>query len=107
MTSLSKATATSAPAPFSYAVHAALRPELLAAEKAACRTLPKAFEITLYNAEVRAALKDNRDHPVFNERWAECQHIVVQADNEIALAAKLKQLYPAEGGFVIEDIRAL
>ncbi|TNE60927.1 MAG: hypothetical protein EP335_18000 [Alphaproteobacteria bacterium] len=81
-----------------------LREELRAAgfrqEAAALRV----FEVVVHNREVRACLKNNREHPYFNDRWADGQHSLVAAADEIALARILKTMYPWAQGFVIDSI---
>ena len=63
------------------------------------------FEVSLYNKEVRALVKDNKSHSFFDDHWADRQiHGIVASD---AQEAKIlaKNRYPQKEGFVIESIR--
>lgn len=64
----------------------------------------RAFEVCVFNKDVRACLKDNQDHPFFSERWSDLQHTIILARDEIELADKMRELFPAADGFVIENI---
>ena len=64
----------------------------------------RAFEVCVFNRDVLASLKNNEDHPFYSERWGDAQHTIVLVHDEIDLALKLRELFPAKEGFVIESI---
>lgn len=64
----------------------------------------RVFEVCVYNRAVQVALKNNEDHAHYNERWCDSQHMIILARDEIELGDKLRGLYPADLGFVIEDV---
>ncbi len=64
----------------------------------------RTFEISVFNKDVRADLKDNRDHPIYSDRWCNAQRQLLTVCDEIELAKKLSELFPVKQGFVIEAI---
>lgn len=77
---------------------------LNAAEMIRGNSTLRAFEVSVFNQDVRACLKDNEDHPIYSERWCETQHAILLVRNEIDLAQKVAALFPVGLGFVIENI---
>ncbi|MBF0560874.1 MAG: hypothetical protein HQL37_02435 [Alphaproteobacteria bacterium] len=71
--------------------------------KSGCKT----FGVSLYNAEVRGLLKENRSHLFFADDWANehCQRVTAH-DPEEARSLALKRYRP-EDGFVITEITPL
>ncbi|MEL0106044.1 MAG: hypothetical protein ACO3MW_04020 [Rhodospirillales bacterium] len=62
------------------------------------------FEVSLYNKEVRALVKNNKSHNLFDDYWADLQvHGIVARDAEEARLLA-KQRYPKKEGFVIESV---
>ncbi|VBB69584.1 hypothetical protein RIEGSTA812A_PEG_1057 [invertebrate metagenome] len=65
-----------------------------------CRT----FAVSVYNADVRRLLKDNRSHAFFHDDWANehCQRVTAKdADEARALTyARLRR----EEGFVVTEV---
>lgn len=62
------------------------------------------FEVALYNKDVRALVKDNKSHGVFEDHWADRHiHGIVARDAREARSLA-RQRYPKEDGFVIEAI---
>ncbi len=74
------------------------------ADRCRAGTPLRAFDVSVYNGDVRACLKNNEDHPIFSSRWADTQHVVMIVLDEIELAARIRTLFPTEQGFVIENI---
>lgn len=64
----------------------------------------RTFEIRVFNKDVRAYLKENHDHPIYNDRWCDTQCRLLTVCDEIELAKKLSELYPVKQGFVVEAI---
>ena len=63
------------------------------------------FEVSLYNKEVRALVKNNQSHNFFDDHWANRQiHGIVASDAREARVLA-KQRYPQKEGFVIESVR--
>lgn len=63
----------------------------------------KVFKVHIYNAEVRAKLKQNDAHDFFSDQWAEGQFILVQAAGRDELKEIIVNRYPPKDGFVIES----
>jgi hypothetical protein len=63
-----------------------------------------AFDVCVYNSAVRGCLKANEEHPLYNDRWADPQHVIVLVKDEAALAQRLCQMFPVADGFVIQNI---
>jgi hypothetical protein len=62
------------------------------------------FEVSLYNKEVRALVKDNKSHNFFDDYWADRQvHDIVARDAKEARVIA-KQRYPGKEGIVIESV---
>ena len=64
----------------------------------------KSFEVTVYNREVRALVKQNRSHSFFDDHWADRHVCDVEARNEAEARAVAHRRFPPEDGFVIEDV---
>ena len=62
------------------------------------------FEFSVYNREVRAAVKDNVSHIRYGDHWADSQNqdIIASSENEAWKLVYAK--YPKEYGFVIEAL---
>lgn len=71
--------------------------------KSGCRT----FGVSLYNADVRSLLKDNRSHALFHDDWANehCQRVTARNEEE-ARALTYARFRPEEG-FIITEIVTL
>ncbi|NVJ99431.1 MAG: hypothetical protein HWE25_14860 [Alphaproteobacteria bacterium] len=78
--------------------------ELSEAERRRTAGRFRAFEVCVFNQDVLESLKNNEEHPFYNERWCEAQNTIVLAYDEIELALKLRELFPAKEGFVIKSI---
>jgi|GEM_PF-604282 len=74
------------------------------AERYRSDTLLRAFDVSVFNGDVRACLKNNEDHPIYSARWADTQHVVMIVMDEIELATRIRTLFPTGQGFVIENI---
>ena len=62
------------------------------------------FEISLYNKEVRALVKDNKSHNLFDDHWADSQTFGIVARDAQEARQLAKQRYPQKDGFVIETV---
>lgn len=67
----------------------------------------KAFEVIIYNREVRANLKDNIEHNAYDERWANPTRQEVQASDADEARRLAASHYPEEKGFVIASVTAI
>ena len=63
-----------------------------------------AYEVSIYNREVRAAVKDNESHIFFGDHWADLQFQDVNARTENEARELISMRYPPELGFVVEDL---
>ncbi len=66
-----------------------------------------AYEVSIYNRDVRAAVKGNKSHILFGDHWADIQFQDVQAQSETEARKLISQRYPPDQGFVIEELTAL
>ena len=66
-----------------------------------------AYEVSIYNRDVRAAVKDNKSHILFGDHWADIQFQDVQAQSETEARKLISQRYPPDQGFVIEELTTL
>jgi hypothetical protein len=64
----------------------------------------KAFEVTLYNKDVRAAVKENQSHLIYGDHWADAQIQDVMASDEVEALNLIDLRYPREEGFVIQKL---
>jgi len=62
------------------------------------------FEVTLYNKEVRALVKENQSHLLFEDHWADPQVRDVVAKSESEARDVIASRFPEDAGFVIEDV---
>ena len=63
-----------------------------------------AFEVFLYNRDVRAAVKENRSHELFGDHWADVQIQDVMAASEDKARRLISHRYPPEQGFVVQQL---
>ena len=64
----------------------------------------KAFEVAVQNREVRALLGEGRRHRQLRDEWADTHYIEVTAGDANEARRKAEANYPADKGFVIEQI---
>jgi len=62
------------------------------------------FEISIYNKEVRAMVKENRSHYCFDDQWADPQVRDIVAHNEKEARTLIAEHFPPDDGFVIESV---
>lgn len=60
------------------------------------------YLIKVFNAEVRALVKENRHHDRFEDYWAEGRSYIVQAANKGQALKKLENMCPPADGFVCQ-----
>lgn len=65
------------------------------------------FSVAVYNAAVREAVKQNRTHHVYDDKWAERRHLEVVADTPEEARKRVVEQHPASEGFVVEDVEKL
>ncbi|WP_373088997.1 hypothetical protein [Sneathiella sp.] len=63
-----------------------------------------AYIFSVYNADVRDAVQDNREHPLISERWAAPCLFEIEAQDVKAAEASIKRKYPAEDGFITKRL---
>ena len=64
----------------------------------------RAFEVAIYNQEVRTLVKSNRSHSYFDDQWADVKlHDVIARDEDEARAL-IAERFPPEDGFVIKGM---
>ena len=66
-----------------------------------------AYEVRVYNRDVRAAVKDNESHFLFGDHWADSQGQGVSARSEKEAWDLISRLYPPEQGFVVQHLTIL
>ena len=66
-----------------------------------------AFEVIVYNEQVRAKMKIGEHHRDLSDDWADAHYIEVKAADQSAAMRKMREIYPADKGFVIEGITEL
>ncbi|HEC90386.1 MAG TPA: hypothetical protein ENI55_01835 [Alphaproteobacteria bacterium] len=59
------------------------------------------FEVVVYNAAVREAVKFGDHHKEFEDDWADPHYIEIQSENEDKARARAAVKYPENRGFVI------
>lgn len=69
-------------------------------------TVGKPFTFSIYNAKVRAAVKENQSDLVLGDHWADSQIHAVVAQNESEALSMIAERYPPEDGFVVETLVA-
>lgn len=62
------------------------------------------FEVSIYNREVRALVKENRRHTHYDDQWADLHVHDVIADDEVEARTLIAHRFPPEDGFVIQSI---
>lgn len=58
------------------------------------------FSFSIFNKNVRDALKDNSEHPLFSDRWATPCEFEIEADSASKATEKVDNKYPPSLGFV-------
>ena len=66
----------------------------------------QSFEFTLYNREVRAAVKENQSHALLGDHWADVQIQDVRAHDEQEARTLIAKRFPPDLGFVVEELSA-
>ena len=64
-----------------------------------------AFEVVLYNKDVRALVKDNKAHCFFDDHWADETRRNVVARDEFEARRLIAERYPPEAGFVVQSLQ--
>lgn len=64
----------------------------------------QAFEVALYNKDVRSLVKDNQSHAFFDDQWADTHFHDVIAKDENEARQLIAERFPEADGFVIENI---
>ncbi|NQV56554.1 MAG: hypothetical protein HQ503_11905 [Rhodospirillales bacterium] len=62
------------------------------------------FEIAIFNADVRACVEAGDRHRDLKDEWADIHYFDIKAANAVEARAKISRRYPAEKGYVIENI---
>jgi hypothetical protein len=68
------------------------------------QTGSRAFEVAIYNQDVRALVKANRSHSYFDDQWADVKIQDVIARNEGEARALIAERFPPEDGFVVKKM---
>ncbi|NQU61967.1 MAG: hypothetical protein HQ512_12620 [Rhodospirillales bacterium] len=64
----------------------------------------QAFEVSVYNKDVRSLVKENQSHLFFDDHWADIHVHDVVARDESHARQLMAERYPPDDGFVIEAI---
>lgn len=64
----------------------------------------KPFEVRIYNKVVRELLKANKEHDIFDARWADENCQIVEAEDAAEARILASRRYPPEKGFVISAV---
>jgi hypothetical protein len=62
------------------------------------------FEIGIYNARVRGALKEGERDKHLSDDWADIHYLEIDAPDEEAARSKVEKRYPPQNGFVIAAV---
>lgn len=62
------------------------------------------FEAAIYNVKVKAARERGESHPSIGDEWANVHFIEVDAMSESLARSKLARQYPADEGFVVDEL---
>ena len=62
------------------------------------------YEVSIYNKEVRAMVKENQHHHYFDDQWADIHVRNVTARNENEAKSFISKRFPPEEGFVIQQV---
>ena len=63
------------------------------------------YRISIYNREVRSALKSNLDHYLYADRWALAQGQDIAATSKDEALEQIEKRYPKLAGFVVESLK--
>ena len=63
------------------------------------------YRISIYNREVRSALKSNVDHYLYSDRWALAQGQDLSAISKDDDLKQIEKRYPKLSGFVVESLK--
>ncbi len=64
----------------------------------------QAFQVGVYNRDVRALVKENKSHDGIRDEWADVQRQEVLALNEQEAKEIMLRRYPEAQGFVVESV---
>ena len=70
-------------------------------------TKGNAYEVSIYNRDVRAAVKGNESHIFYGDQWADVQYQGVYAESEQEARKLISMRYPPDQGFVVQDLHVL
>jgi len=65
------------------------------------------YEVSLYNRDVRALVKDNESHTYYGDHWADTQVQDVLARDETEALQLITERYPPEQGFIVQHVEPL
>ena len=65
----------------------------------------QAFQVVIYNKDVRAMVKDNQPHCYYDDHWADGTVQAVEAKDESEARRLLSERYPPEAGFVVQSMQ--
>lgn len=65
----------------------------------------QAFQVVIYNKDVRAMVKDNQPHFYYGDHWADGIVQAIVARDEGEARRLLAERYPPEAGFVVQSMR--
>ena len=64
------------------------------------------YEVSIFNKEVRALVKENLSHRFYEDRWADDQVLDISAHDEGEARRLMAERFAPEEGFVIERVAA-
>ncbi len=67
-------------------------------------SISQVYLVKLYNKVVRALVKENQSHSLFEDHWADVHTHDVVAATEDEARRKIAQRFPPDDGFVIEQV---
>ncbi len=62
------------------------------------------FEIPVYNADVRTAVRNKQVHPDFEAKWADTHLILIRAHTPDEAVIICRRKHPEHLGFVLGDV---
>jgi len=62
------------------------------------------FEVAIHNNEVRRLVREGEKHRHLDDSWADTHYMEIDAKDEYDARSKMAARYPADLGYVIEQV---
>ena len=64
----------------------------------------RVFEVSIYNKDVRAMVKENEHHHFYEDQWADVHVRNITARDENEALALISKRFPPDQGFVVQRV---